>query len=378
MRVLNVNASLDPVQGGGTVERTVQMSRYLAKSGADCEILTTDVGLTSSDAYRLEKVEIEACPCLWARFFVPKGCLKRIEACVGRADIVHLMGHWSILNVLAYIFIRRFRKAYVVCPAGSLPIYGRSKLLKHTYNALLGNRIMREADAVIAVTEGDRVTMHNYGVAPEKVIVIPNGVELTNSRSDGGDDFRRKFHLGDSRIVLFMGRLNHIKGPDLLLQAFCNLCDEFPEHILVYAGPDGGMLAEMRDYLATRSSTDRVKFVGYLGGEDKAQAYRAADLLVIPSRQEPMSIVVLEAGREGTPVMVTNHCDFDVIEEVGGGIVVDATAKGIEQGLRSVLGRPKSLKDMGEKFRGYVEETFGWEQIVRKYVDLYEGILEVH
>ena len=109
MRVLNVNTSLDPVGGGGTVERTVQMSRYLVKYGVKCDILTTNVGLTPGYVQKLDGIELVACPCIWPRFFVPKGCLAKIKESIERADIVHLMGHWSVLNVLAYFYLSRYR-----------------------------------------------------------------------------------------------------------------------------------------------------------------------------------------------------------------------------------------------------------------------------
>lgn len=351
------------------------MSRYMVKSGVECEILTTDVGLTQTTSENLDGVELVACPCLWRRFFVPKGCLGKIKESIGQADIVHLMGHWSVLNVLAYFYLRRLGKPYVVCPAGSLPIYGRSKLLKHGYNALLGNRIMRGASAVIAVTDGDKRHMSSYGVSEHKVVVIPNGVSFETSGYVDTDEFRKKFRLGDSRILLFMGRLNHIKGPDLLLHAFSKLRSRRSDCMLIFAGPDGGMLAEMESFVAKHNASDNVRFVGYLGGIEKTQAFRAAELLVIPSRQEPMSIVVLEAGREGTPVMVTDKCDFDVIEEVGGGVVVEASVSGLEKGLSLVLEDGQRLARMGSSLQTYVKETFSWDSIVSKYLELYAGIL---
>jgi glycosyltransferase involved in cell wall biosynthesis len=375
VRVLNVNASLDPISGGGTAERTVQMSRYMVRSGLECGILTTNVGLTPAYVEKLDGIELLACECLWKRFFIPKDCLGSIKKSIGRADIVHLMGHWSVLNVLAYFFLRRLRKPYVVCPAGSLPIYGRSKILKRAYNALLGNRIMRNASGVIAVTDGDKQHMGEYGVSEDKVVVIPNGVSI-ESRNDGdAEEFRKKHGLGEARILLFMGRLNHIKGPDLLLRAFCNVRSKFPDCVLVFAGPDGRMPAEMESYVTEHDASGNVRFVGYLGEVEKVQAYRSAELLIIPSRQEPMSIVVLEAGREGIPVMVTDKCDFDVIEEVGGGIVVEASVSGLESGLSGVLDDRQHLAGMGMNLRRYVQDHFSWDVIVRRYIALYERIV---
>ena len=375
MRVLNINALLDPVDGGGTAERTVQMSRYMVKSGVECGILTTDVGITPAYIEKLDGIELVACPCLWERFFVPKDCLRKIKESIERADVVHLMGHWTVLNVLAYFYLRRLKKPYVVCPAGSLPIYGRSKFLKKSYNALLGNRIMRNASGVIAVTDGDKQHMGNYGVSKDKVVVIPNGVDLERVGDEDTGGFRKKYGLGESRVLLFMGRLDHIKGPDLLLRAFCNLRGRFPDYVLVLAGPDGGMRAEMEEFVTERGAADSVRFVGYLGEVEKLQAYRAAELLVIPSRQEPMSIVVLEAGREGTPVMVTDKCDFSVVEDVGGGMVVAASVSGLEGGLSAVLDDPQRLLGMGSNLQRYVHSHFSWNSVVCKYIELYERIV---
>ena len=88
-----------------------------------------------------------------------------------------------------------------------------------------------------------------------------------------------------------------------------------------------------------------------------------------------MSIVVLEAGREGTPVMVTDKCDFDVIEEVGGGVVVEASANGVERGLGVVLEDQQHLVSMGGNLRRYVQDHFSWDSIVCRYIDLYKRIV---
>ena len=180
--------------------------------------------------------------------------------------------------------------------------------------------MIRNADYCIAVTDGDRRHLRGYGISQDKIVIIPNGVSMDDGEETDTTGFREEHGLGNSRILLFMGRLNHIKGPDMLLHAFSNLQEYFADYKLVFAGPDGGMLSEMEAFVEERGIGDNVRFVGYLGEAEKNQAYHAAELLIVPSRQEPMSIVVLEAGRAGTPVMVTDQCDFDEVASVGGGV----------------------------------------------------------
>lgn len=69
MRVLNVNVILDPITGGGTAERTYQLSKALVEAGAECTILTTDIGLSPERIKSLGKVEVVALPCISRRFF---------------------------------------------------------------------------------------------------------------------------------------------------------------------------------------------------------------------------------------------------------------------------------------------------------------------
>ena len=152
MRVLNVNAMLDPVTGGGTAERTIQMSRALRAAGVDCSILTTNVGLSVDSELGLAGVHVIAFRCLVQRYFIPLARYKTIKRVVESVDVVHLMGHWTVLNALIFMAARSMRKPYVVCPAGALMVYGRSKMLKRFYNWIVGRRIIRNASACIAIT----------------------------------------------------------------------------------------------------------------------------------------------------------------------------------------------------------------------------------
>ena len=369
MRVLNVNTTLDPVHGGGMAERTYQMSRFLAKAGVDCAVLATDLGLTPERLEALHGVEVLALPCLSKRFYIPEGPYEKIWDFVQAADVVHLMGHWSALNTIVSLMAGRLRIPYVVCPAGALPIYGRSKVMKRIYNAVIGKRLIRRASGHIAIAPVEVDQFGEYGVASDRISVIPNGVDEEEfSYADGGA-FRRRFDLGDAPLILFMGRLNAIKGPDLLLEAFCRCRDTVRDRHLVFVGPDDGMRDALEERAGALGITDRVHFTGYLGGSEKSQAYHAAELLVIPSRQEAMSIVVLEAGIAGTPVLITEPCGFGEVAKTGGGQVVPPTVQGLRDGLTGMLQNPELLKGMGDRLKEHVRKHFAWPVIASKYAE---------
>ncbi len=367
--------SLDPVNGGGTAERTLQISRSLVRAGLKCDVLTINSNLSDERIELLNGINLIALECLVERYYIPKFSQRIIKDAVANADIIHLMNHWTILNALVYLSAIRQNKPYVVCPAGALPLFGRSQKFKYLYNKFIGNNIISNANGHIAIAVNEIGHFQKYGVEPEKVSLIPNGINPEDFISSDVDTFRRKFGLNDSPFILFMGRLNAIKGPDLLLHAFCNIKNKLQNYHLVFVGPDGGMFNELQEKVEEMKIVDRVHFTGYLGGEEKPSAYRAASLLAIPSRQEAMSIVVLEAGIMCTPVLLTDQCGFDEVEAIGGGKVVNATVEGLQKGLLEILKNPDKLKSLGSNLKRHVIANYTWDKIINKYIDLYRQVL---
>lgn len=376
MKVLNVNSILDPVTGGGTAERTLQLSRFMCRAGIDCKTLTTDIGLTSQILATMSEIDINVLPCINRRFRIPRCTRRMIRSIVETVDVVHLMDHWTLLNVLVYREARSLGKPYVVCPAGALPIYGRSGTLKALYNRLVGYDLIRNANGHVAITALESFQFEPYGVGHERVHVIPNGVDCEDMIEPNDAEFREKNGLGDNPYILFLGRINSIKGPDLLLRAFLDAEERFRNYHIVFAGPDGGMLNELKDIVSQFHSKDRVHFIGYVGGREKKWAYSAADVVVIPSRQEAMSIVALEAGAAGTPVIMTDRCGFDELADSGGGLVVAATVEALRDGMVRMIDNSGCLSGMGEKLRCYVRSQFGWDKIVERYMEFYLNVVK--
>jgi glycosyltransferase involved in cell wall biosynthesis len=376
MKILNVNASLDPISGGGTAERTFQMSRFLAKAGAACSVLTLDLGLTAERVAALSGVNVIALRCVSPRFYLFALSDPQISEAVAWADVIHLMGHWTLINAVIYREARTYARPYVFCPAGALPIFGRSPLLKSLYNSMIGRRIARGANACVAIGTNEIEHFRRYGIAAQQVTVIPNGVDPAGFVAGDVRTFKAKFGIGDAPYILFMGRLNPIKGPDLLLRAFVEISTVFRDVGLVFAGPDDGMLGNLRRMAQESGLASRVHFIGHVSGEDKAGAYRAARLLAIPSRQEAMSIVVLEAGICRTPVLITDQCGFGQIEAAGGGRIVPVSVDGLKTGLLDMLSDPGLLSQMGERLESYTRAHFLWEATAARYLELFSRVLD--
>jgi glycosyltransferase involved in cell wall biosynthesis len=367
MKILNVINSLDERAGGGATERVFQMSRHLANMGHEVAILTTDCHLTQERIESVYPAKVIALPCLILRFFVPVPAFFRVASIVRESDVLHLVNHWTVINVLAYFAAVKYGKPYIVCPLGALPIFGRSKILKKFFNFVVGKRLIQRANAHIAASLVELPAFGEYGVPSSAVTHIPNGINNEDYVLHDDDAFLKRENLLEIPYILFMGRLNLIKGPDLLLRAFAELSGKFDNYHLAFIGNDEGLGDRLLALAAEFSLKDRIHFLGFVGREEKALLIHSCKLLVVPSRLEAMSIVVLEAGVVGKPVLITDQCGFDEVADVNGGRVVPATVDGLRDGLSQLLADPEQLVEKGIHLRRFVEENYLWTSIVKRY-----------
>lgn len=379
MKILNVIDNIDERTGAGAAERTRQLGSHLSELGHEVTLLTTKFNLSPSNIASLGNVKLIAIACLFYRYYVPLPLFWKFNKAVKDADVVHLVSHWSILNAIVYMFIRIHNKPYIISPLGALPIFGRSSLKKKLYNFVVGITIIRKASICIVATLDELTALSSYGVDDSLVAHIPNGINeddyLNNTISE---EFS---FLNKHQYILYIGRLNPIKGPDILLEAFARVRDHFPDVHLVFIGRETfeeGMLDLLNKSASEFSILDRTHFLGWVSREDKAAILHDSLFLAIPSRKDAMSIVVLEAGIVGKPVLITDQCGFDEVANVGGGLVVKASISGIALGIEKLLGSKSDLSSMGLNLKKLVQKNFMWSSTAKQYSTIFNNVFKNH
>ena len=370
-----INNLIDPVTGGGSVNRTLHVAEAIIKyCGNECVILSTDKGLDKNIEFKKE-LNIELLACLNERFSIPLFSWRRLNDIVSEADIIHMMSHWTLINAVIYILAKFHKKPYTFCAAGTLHNFGRYTLIKRIYNFIVGKGIIKNASRCIAITELERNDFLEFGVAEKMINIIPNGVDGDEffPNYDASNIFRKRFSLNDISYILYMGRLHIIKGPDLLLKAYLKLLGDFPELHLVFAGPDAGFGNQLIEDVQKHSIENKVHFLGYIRGDDKVGAYTGAKLLAVPSRREAMSIVALEAGACGTPVILTTACGFDEVKNVGCKVVQPLTDE-LYSGMKSMLSSSNALEAVGNNLRSLILQKYTWKKTAEKYLSIADSI----
>lgn len=374
MNILLVNMSVDRRSGGGTVERALQLHRHFKmEENVDSRLLSTDVALDADSDLRDENNLILRS--INDRWYFPIPALHRIASAIRWSDAIILINHWTILNAMVYAVNIFYRRPVLFCPAGALEIFGRSSLVKRLYNFIIGNRILNGSKAVIAIPKAEAELFATLGVASDRIHVIPNGVNEEDYQCQEVDSYLNRHGLDKTPHILFVGRLNRIKGPDLLIEAFISLADKFTEWKLILFGPDEGLQAELVDRIEQAGLKDRVKLPGFVGGTEKVQAYHAATLLAVTSRMEAMSIVALEAGICGTPVLMTDVCGFNEMAEAGAAVEVEVSTDAIQRALEDLMADRGCLDNMGKKALDFIRENYTWRMSARQHVQICQRLV---
>lgn len=169
--------------------------------------------------------------------------------------------------------------------------------------------IVKTADCIVTSTqEGKNNLINLYGCRPEKIRVIPPGVDLDIFHPLDKEKARRELALNDyRRVLLFAGRLQPFKGLDLLLHAMTYLPNHGMTQLLVVGGNAGKTdeLAKMNSLVNELGIRSTVVFVGAVEHEKMPIFYNAADICVIPSYHESFGLVAVEALASGTPVVAS-------------------------------------------------------------------------
>ena len=365
MRILNVTQSYAPFfEFGGPPVKVRALAEGLARRGHQVSVLTTDWGLEQ----RFEKTPKEAPAsqgpygrgleiggvavvylAKWLHYRAASwnpGLRKYLRAELKNFDVAHIFGLYDLLGPGTAAECRKRGIPYVVEPIGMyLPIV-RNLWLKRIYHRFLGREMVEGASLVVATAEQERRELVCGGIAKEKILLRRNGVDSPSVLPERGS-FREEFEIpANAKLVLFLGRLSEKKSPDLLLKAFAGATGSGPGRgrraDLAFVGPDeAGMKARLRKMAKSLGLGERVHFSDALEGEAKWQAYRDADIFVLPSQNENFGNTAAEAVAAGTPVIVTDQCGIaPLLEDVAGMVV-----KHDEKDLRGALAR--LLEDNG-------------------------------
>ena len=287
------------------------------------------------------------------------------------ADIIHNNGLWTMPNVYPGWAVRGTKCKLVTAPRGALAEWSlnRSYWKKKIFGLLFQNAVLRQTDMFHATSEKEYFEIRAQGYR-QPVAIVPIGMDLPDveprkARKARNEEAKKK--------VVFFGRLHKVKGIDRLVRAWGEVAQEGWE--LVIAGPDCGMLEELKGIVAERK-LPRVSFVGEINGHAKYEFLADGDIYVLPSDTENFGITVAESLASGTPVIASQGTPWEGLEREKCGRWVPIGVEPLAAALKGMMAMDDAERTaMGERGREWIRRDFAWEGIGAKMKAAYEWLL---
>ncbi len=384
MKILHVIESLRKSAGGAA-----EIVPVIAEEQSLCGNAVTMVTLKSVDysdtAVHAQKAGVKMVA--YRRSSVLPGILgfswaymKELSSLIANVDVVHVHGLWQFFGWWAVLCTRHLGKVLVMQPHGSLEPERLkiSRWRKWIVGILVDRPLLRRADCVLTTAESEREHVIQYGIAPERVGVIPLGLHsepYLSAKSDPGLLARLGVDASKKRLLYF-SRITPIKGLDMLAEVWRSLGDFHGEWQLVIAGPDDrGYTEEMRSLYARLLPAGTYVFIGPVYGKDKFSLLKSVHAFVLPTRSENFSIAVAEAMASGLPVVCTKGAPWEIIEKAHAGYWVDISERALRDGLWNVLGVDELERtQLGRNGQDCVAKVFDWSVIIKSMMNMYRTL----
>jgi glycogen(starch) synthase len=213
-----------------------------------------------------------------------------------------------------------------------------------------------------------------FDLPPDKVDVVPNGIDLTSWRVDpaAAAAARARYAPEGGPLLAYTGRLEYEKGVHTLLKAMPRLRRRHPGLRLVVAGA-GTHEGELRGLARTLRLGRSVTFTGFLGSDDLAALAAAADVAVVPSIYEPFGIVALEASAAGTPLVVADTGGLRELVEHGmtGLRFTPGDVTALAEAVTALLSDEVLARRLVKDARRVIARDYTWARIAERTADSY-------
>ena len=363
-------AEITTYKEGGAYTHVVELIKGI---NAETLIIT---GNTKKSGFQKENgntfFHVPAMKRMWEVFFINHiGAYRTLED-LCKKEKVDLVHFHSPLFTFLHGFLNKNKFPAIMTTHYLLEVKtgNQSNVLYNRFIRGMTRYIGKRVDRIICVNKDYIPVFTKWGVNPEKLLYIPNGVD-TRKFSPGKSKIRGKYK--DSKLIVYFGRLHYQKNVHLLIKGFKQVKEKIKNAKLILIGT-----GNQYEKLKRMSADDNdIIMTGFVPDNKLVDYIRAADAVVFPSRGENASFTIMEAMACELPVISSDVGNARQILDDGRGVVFDSYSKEvIAKECIKILGNEKLAKNIGKKAREYVVENHSWDKISKKTEELYHVVID--
>ena len=307
------------------------------------------------------------------------GLSNHMRDAVDDCDLVHIHELWHYPHFAAYHAATQAKKPYCISIHGHMNPWAlrNKRIRKKVYMKVFQQRSLQNANTIHAMNQEEYQYVRDQGLR-NNVNIIPNGVFIEQFSKQIYKPLNPNIYQNiiGNNIILFLGRIHPVKGLELLIKSFSDVLKSNPDTHLVIAGPyQSSYKSYLENILAINGAANNCTFTGMLDEEEKLAWLNIANVFVLPSYSEGMSISTLEAMASKVPVIITNHCQLPDVGSHNAGLIVSTEVSEITEGIRYLIDNPGERHSMGLNGHQLVKNKYTWDVIGDEYLDMYKDIL---
>lgn len=290
-------------------------------------------------------------------------------------DILHAHAFWYAPADIAARVAQRRNVRFVLNPYYH-NTENRRTVKWQLYRILYGKSTVAAADAIVVISPHERDLLRADRFSMQRVELIPPGIDGTMFARRQPNPFPA-WGLGDSKILLFAGRIAQSKGVDLLIRAVARVRKNLPKTHLAIIGEDFGFRASCEALAKELGVSAAITWAGKVTRAELLGAYQHAAVFVFPSRYEAFGIVALEASAAGCPVVATNDSAIPFVVRDGktGLLFEKENVHDLARKIRAVLRNPAMAHTLGKQGSAFAKREFSWDRSAKKLHRLYTELM---
>ncbi len=367
MKIAQVNVYFQPFLVGGAEWYVYNVSRELSRRKHDVHVFTASTygEKTAPGSEIIDGISVHRLPMRldWSyRMKVWKGLY---ESLVREGfDIIHTYDYaqpHSVDAVRAGSFNGSASVLTVFDVHSMIPRAWYKQLPMKLMERYLARRTLPGASAILVRAPNLVEPIVELGGPRDRIRVTPSGVRDESFGSYDGKGFLTRHGIGGSPVILYVGRLNPLKGPQHILEAAPQVLKKFPDSQFVFVGPDQSGYRQTLEGLASKLGVGaNVRFLGPIYDfQEKMSAYASCDVFVLPTSYEGTSQSIFEAMAQGRPVVATEvgGVPYQISDGVEGKLIPDSSPESLSPAIISILEDKRASAEMGRKGKSRVESN---------------------
>lgn len=382
MKVLSVMPAYYPAtELGGPISSVHNLNKKLVLHNIDVSVITTDAMLRDK-VQNLKWYEIDGVKVIYTKysgsvnFTFSIQFIKELLKVIKSVEVIHINGIWNFPILISLLFSKLKHKPTMISPRGALyeeSVSSKKRRLKMSYFYLILKHLLKSAEMIHFTSEFDKERFLSFTGLKNDAVIIPNGIDVEEFSFNENDVISIP-ELSGKEYICYLGRINHIKGLELLIKAFKKVNDVINSLYLVIAGPDESEYSLTLEKLINELNLkDKIIFTGALDQKDKVSLLKYTRMMVLPSRSENFGNVVLEALACKVPVIISNKVGvYREIEKSNSGLICELDPESIYNCIITLNENKELRQKIVENGFNLVKNEYSLDLTVNKFINTYQ------